>query len=67
MRRPAIGLVAAADDDMGACLQEAFGDAAADAAAPARDDDGLAGEVQWVRHSSHSDCTSLSDYGGLEI
>ena len=52
-----LGPVPTADDDVGTCFEKAFGDAAADAAAPAGDDDGLAGEVQWVRHSQASRTT----------
>jgi hypothetical protein len=40
--------VSAADDDVGARSQESFGDPAADAATPTRDDRHLAGEVQTV-------------------
>src|SRR5207237_667920 len=52
-----VGPVTAADDDVGARFEEAVGDDAAYAAASAGDDHGLAGEVQWVRHSQASRTT----------
>ena len=55
-----VGAVTAADDDVCARFEEAFGDDAADPAASAGDDHSLAGEVQWVRHSQASRTTVAS-------
>src|SRR6185437_7257151 len=46
------GLVPGADDDAGARFEEAAGDGAADALAPARDDHRLAGHVDRLAHIS---------------
>jgi hypothetical protein len=43
-----LGLVAAADDDVGAGGEEALGDAPSDATAPTGDDDGPAGVVEGI-------------------